>query len=182
MTEHCAVAIYRTMEEAQTALGVLDEARIPRENVSMVVHSVSRELPDKEAIQPGDDAERSAAKGAGLGGLVGILAGAPLLLIPGIGPVLFAGPLAAGITGAIVGGFLGSMRGWGVHHDHVRDYEEKVKEGHPLIVVNGSPEIVAEARTLMLKTDAMEVHLHETDSNDARHIDDRPGHVSARLP
>jgi hypothetical protein len=180
MTEHCIVGVFRTLEDAKAAIRGLEQLHISPEKISLVAHSVQRELPNKQPLKPGDDTERTAAKGAGLGGLVGLLLGAPLLMIPGVGPVLLAGPLATGITGAIVGGFLGAMRGWGVHHDHVIDYEQKVKKGFTLVVVNGTPDMLAEAKKMMHSAEAQEVHLHEPDSADAPHIDDRP--INAPLP
>jgi hypothetical protein len=118
----------------------------------------------------GDISERTAIGGAALGGLMGFLLASPLLMIPGLGPVLIAGPIAAGMTGAIVGGFLGGMAGWGVHADRIQEYEEKVRAGSALVVVSGEPDDVATAKQILEETEAQEVHLHAT-SADAREID-----------
>ena len=70
---------------------------------------------------------------------------------------MVAGPLAAsllaGIEGAIAGTALGSLAGalvgWGVPKDRAIKYETQVKVGKFLVVVRGSPEVVAHARNLI---------------------------------
>jgi hypothetical protein len=66
------------------------------------------------------------------------------------------------------------MRGWGVHTDHVAEYERKVQSGRLLVVVNGSPDEVALAKDLLDDTNAEEVNLHVRNSADAPEIDDWP--------
>lgn len=167
MAEECVVAIYDSFAKAREAIQLLENEGFPHEQVSLVTHSLDDEIPRDESIQYGDETERNAAKGAGVGGLLGFLLGTPLLTIGGLGAVLIAGPIAAGLTGAIVGGFLGAMRGWGVHKDHVSRYEEKVSEGDILVIASGDPKQVAEAKTLLQQTDVQEVHLHAESSADA---------------
>ena len=175
MYHECVVAVYDSLDKAKMAVQILEDAHFPHEQISLVTHSVKRQVDDESTMQLGDKAERNAIKGAGFGGLFGLLLGAPLLLIPGLGPVLLAGPLAASMTGAIVGGFLGSMSGWGVHPDRVREYEQRVREGSILVVVNGSPQEVADAQRLLQETHAEEVFLHSQASDETAEVDDRPG-------
>jgi hypothetical protein len=166
MSNECVVAVYDSFERARDAVQALDESHFPADQVSLVTHSVAEEgIPDEE-LQHGDKAELNAAKGAGMGGLFGALLGAPLLAVPGVGPVLIAGPLAMGLTGAIVGGFLGSMSGWGVHDNHLRNYESKVAEGALLVIANGDPQQVASAERILMQTDPAEIFLHAETSAD----------------
>src|SRR5262245_46874464 len=109
------VAVFESLDQAKDAVRALEQAGFPHEQVSLVSRSVKKELPrEKDVLEKDDQAAPDARTGATLGGLVGLLLGAPLLTIPGVGLVLLAGPIATAITGAIVGGFLGSMAGWGV--------------------------------------------------------------------
>lgn len=170
MSDSCVVAIYDSFEKARDAVQQLEHYSFPSDQVSFVTHSVGDDLRHSEALQYGDESETRAAEGAGVGGLIGLLVGAPILAIPGIGPLLVAGPLATGLTGAVVGGFLGSMLGWGAHEDHVSEYEKKVRAGHLLIVCNGEPDEVASAKELLDGTDVVEVHLHTRTSADAPEI------------
>lgn len=166
MPSQCVVAVYDSFPLASSAIHALENSEFPADQVSLVTHDVEKEVPRTEPMQYGDDTHRDAAKGAGVGGLLGLLLGAPLLAIPGIGPMLIAGPLAVGMTGAIVGGFLGSMVGWGVHADHVAEYEKKVREGALLVVASGDPDDVALAQRVLQATDARSVDLHAKTSAD----------------
>lgn len=177
MYQQCVVAIYDSLDKAKRAVEALEHAPFPADQVSLVTHSIRREVPDGSPLQYGDKTERNALKGAGIGGLVGLLLGAPILAIPATGPVLIAGPLATGITGAIVGGFLGSMSGWGVHPNHIREYQQLIREGAVLVVANGDPREVAEAKRILDETDATEVHLHAAASDETPEVDDSPGHL-----
>jgi hypothetical protein len=173
MSENCVVGIYESFGKAKDAVQVLEGSTFPSSQISLATHSVGDDLTSKKAVQYGDESETGAAAGAGIGGLVGVLLAAPLLTIPGIGPLLVAGPLAAaGLTGAVVGGLLGSMQGWGVHTDHIAEYEEQLRQGKFLVVAHGDPEQVALAESLLDQTDAEAVRLHMRDSADSPEIDD----------
>jgi uncharacterized membrane protein len=177
MFDQCYVAVYRSFDEARKAIQALDEEGFPEQQISLVTHDVAAEVPREEELQYGDDNVADIAKGAGAGGLLGALLSAPLLTIPGLGLALLAGPLAAGATGAIVGGFLGGLSGWGVHKDHIQAYEEKVKEGCLLVVASGNPAEIAIASRVLNDTDAEETHLHARTSDDAPEVDDRPAEL-----
>jgi hypothetical protein len=161
-----AVAVFDSLTAAQGALLVLKHSGISSEQISLVAKHVDASGPEEEALDMGDSAASDAAKGAGLGGLVGLLAGAPLLTIPGVGLILVAGPIATALTGAIVGGFLGSLEGWGVHSDRIEDYEAKVRAGEVLVIVSGPPRDVAQAVRLLQTTPATSVEMHAESPSD----------------
>lgn len=162
----CTVAVFNSLSAAEGALLVLKHSGVPVEQTSLISRQVKGSMPEEEALQMGDRAESDAAKGAGIGGLVGLLAGAPLLTIPGVGFILAAGPIATALTGAIVGGFLGSMQGWGVKPDRIESYEEKVRAGKVLVIVHGGPRDVAQAVRLLQTTPAESVETHAESPSD----------------
>ncbi len=171
MKTESVVGIYGSFADAANGIRLLDEAGFPHDQVSLVTSAIDARLPrERAAVQPGDESENKAAAGAAVGGLLGLLVGAPLLAIPGIGPLLLAGPLAAGMTGAVVGGFLGSMSGWGVHSDHVAEYQRKVAEGKVLVIVHGNPREVAQAERILRESNPLEIHVHAPDSADSEEI------------
>lgn len=172
-TQECLVGVYRGLDEAHVAMQMLDDAGFPRDLATLVTHDISLHLPAMESIQYGDEAEHKAAAGAGVGALLGALLGAPLILIPGVGPAIWIGPLAAGMTGAVVGGLLGAIRGWGIHEDHIQEYEEAVRGGRVLIVVTGEPEEIARAQEVLQDTAPQSLRLHAATPGDAPEIDDR---------
>ncbi len=76
------------------------------------------------------------------------------VLVPGVGPVVVAGPLAAallaGLEGAIagtaLGGLAGALVGWGIPKDRALTYETQIKGGKFLVVARGVPGAVERAR------------------------------------
>jgi len=176
MSEQCIVAVYDDFQDAKQAVEILDRSAFPADQVSFVTSNAPEELDadEQEILQAGDKSEENAAKGAGLGGLFGLLLATPILMIPGVGPVLVAGPLAAGLTGAIVGGFLGGLMGWGVQDDQVERYQQYVYLGKTLVVAHGAPVAVATAEEHLRQTNFAKLDLHATTSADAPEISDEP--------
>jgi hypothetical protein len=112
-------------------------------------NDISALFPDKEgtrdfAHEKGTKAPEGAATGAGsgavLGGALGWLAGIGALAIPGVGPFVAAGPIAAALSGAAiggtVGGIAGALIGMGIPEYEAKRYEGKIKEGGILISVH----------------------------------------------
>lgn len=75
-----------------------------------------------------------------VGGILGWLAGIGTLAIPGIGPLIAAGPIMAALSGAAVGGTLGGITGalvgLGIPEYEAKQYEGKLKQGAALISVH----------------------------------------------
>src|SRR5467141_2813016 len=85
-------------------------------------------------------APEGATTGAATGGVIGLLAGIGALAIPGVGPLIAAGPIMAAFSGAAVGGVtggvVGGLIGLGIPEIEAKRYEEKLKKGNYLIAVH----------------------------------------------
>jgi uncharacterized membrane protein len=173
MNQQCVVGIFSDLNATRSALEALEKENFTEKQVSLVTSSVENQVKNEEMLEYGDKGAMKAAKGAGMGGLVGMLLGAPMLMVPGVGPLVVAGPLAMGLTGGIVGGFLGAMTGWGVEPDNVEKYQQMVTEGAVLIVVEGPPDEVARAHELLSAHSPDEVRLHAKSGTDSPEVDDR---------
>jgi hypothetical protein len=89
-----------------------------------------------------------APEGTAAGGVVGMSAGAILgwlagigsLAIPGVGPLIAAGPIVAALSGAAVGGatggLVGGLVGFGLPEYEAKRYEGKLSAGNVLISVH----------------------------------------------
>ena len=166
MTHDCVVAVFDDAQQFQDGLALLQTEDVGREQVSVISRSVEGEAPESaDDVQLGDEAENKTARGATAGSLLGALAGASLLFIPGVGPLLATGAFAGALTGGVVGGYLGSMQGWGVHEDHVKAYDRAVRDGKIVTVIHGSPLHLARA-IRVLQGKAHQVHLHAAESGD----------------
>jgi hypothetical protein len=78
------------------------------------------------------------------------------------------------MTGVVVGGLIGAIRGWSVHKDHIPGYEAKIKAGKVLVLAHGNnPLKVAEAERVLQATEPDEIHLHAAvDDGDDQRVDD----------
>jgi hypothetical protein len=101
----------------------------------------------------------SVAGGAGVGAIEGLLLGAAAMLIPGLGPIVAIGPLAAaltgavtgGVTGAVVGGVVGALEQAGVAHDTARYYDERLRQGGILLAVHTTAEEAGGVRAMLAR-------------------------------
>jgi len=136
------IGIVDSLAATETIVDRLRVAGFTGDNVSVL-------LPDKSGTK--DFAHEHATKapegttaGVGIGGLaggtVGYLAGIGALTIPGIGPLVAAGPIMAALSGAAVGGAVGGMTGaligMGIPEFEAKQYAGKVKEGKILVSVH----------------------------------------------
>src|SRR5688500_13249554 len=106
--------------------------------------AAGRAGPVQEAMENRTDAAGTAVAGAGIGGLAGLLVGAAALAIPGVGPFIAAGPIAAAlggmVAGSAAGGIIGALSSVGVPEEYARDYAARIEEGQSLVSVRTTPE------------------------------------------
>ncbi|OFZ29837.1 MAG: DUF3341 domain-containing protein [Bdellovibrionales bacterium RIFCSPHIGHO2_01_FULL_40_29] len=134
--------IYKNRTSIENAVDQLKYSGFRNSDISVL-------MPDKESTQDfihekHTKAPEGAAAGAGtgavLGGTLGWLVGAGALAIPGIGPLVAAGPIVASIAGAgvggAVGGVSGALVGMGIPEFEAKRYEGTVKEGGILLSVH----------------------------------------------
>ncbi len=98
--------------------------------------------------------------GLGLGtGVLGAL-GAAALLIPGVGPIVAMGPLAAALGGAVTGGIAGALVDYGIPKENSDYYENKIKEGNSVLVLKTHQQKTNEVVNIMKNYGAREVRVH----------------------
>jgi uncharacterized membrane protein len=146
------IGIVDSAAQAENAVNELQRVgNIPRQDISVV-------LPDRrESVGFATEHHTKAPEGAVigssagglLGGTLGLLAGIGTLAIPGIGPLIAAGPLLATLSGvaagAAVGGISGALIGMGIPENEARSYEGRVRAGNVLVAVH--TDSLAEQRT-----------------------------------
>ena len=140
--EKTIVGVYESEQEAITAIDNLINRGYKKEEISVI----GKNQTDVSSIteETGTAAEETAATGAvtggALGGVTGLLVGIGALAIPGIGPIVAAGPIATtlmgALTGAGVGGLTGALIGLGIPDEEAKYYGDSVKEGKILVLVN----------------------------------------------
>jgi hypothetical protein len=137
--------LYDTYADAQKAVTGLEAAGVPHSDISIVANNSDNwysggKKVDRDGDGVDDRAEaagKGAGVGAGLGGAAGLLAGLGLLAIPGLGPVVAAGWLAAtavgAAAGAATGGIVGALTEAGVSKEEAPLYAEGVRRGGTLV-------------------------------------------------
>jgi hypothetical protein len=168
MAEQSVVGVYEQMSKAENAVHTLNRAGFPIRQISIVGQDLQSESQVHGYVTAGDVAKGSAKTGAWFGGLFGLLIGAAFLWVPGVGPLIVAGPLSAmllgGIEGAVAGaagaGLLGALVGWGVSKKHILKYEEHLRGGKYLVIAHGNADDVERARKILQGTGATELNLH----------------------
>jgi hypothetical protein len=99
-----------------------------------------RDLGHENTTKAPEGATAGASSGALLGGALGWLAGVGMLAIPGVGPLIAAGPILATLSGAALGGTMGGMTGAligaGIPEFEAQQYEGRLREGNILIAVH----------------------------------------------
>ncbi len=139
------VAIFDDYRHANDAVQELIDNNFARDQISYVASDASgdyrKELGLREDIDT-SGAGVGAGIGATVGGIGGILVGLGALLIPGIGPIVAAGPLAAALgglagagAGALAGGVLGALADLGIPNETGEYYAEGIRRGGTLVTI-----------------------------------------------
>src|SRR3954452_8057085 len=93
-----------------------------------------------KATKAPEGATTGASAGGVTGGVLGLLAGIGSLAIPGVGPLIAAGPIMAALSGAAVGatagGIVGGLVGLGIPEIEAKRYDQKLRNGNFLIAVD----------------------------------------------
>jgi uncharacterized membrane protein len=165
---NAVVAIYESHSQAEDALKELQRAGFDMKKLSIVGKDYHTEEQVVGYYNTGDRMKRWGKSGAFWGGFWGLLFGSAFFAIPGIGPVLVAGPLVAWIIGAlegavVVGGLSAvgaGLYGIGVPKDSIVQYETAIKSDKFLLLAHGTAEEVEKAKEIMRTAGPVEVTVH----------------------
>src|ERR1017187_7758994 len=171
---NAAVAIYDTHSQAEEAVKELQKSGIDMKKLSIVGKDYHTDEQVVGYYNTGDRMKYWGKLGAFWGGLWGMLFGAAFFAIPGIGPVLVAGPLVAWIVGALEGaavvGGLGAIGAGlysiGIPKDSVVKYEAALKSDKFLVLAHGTVDEVAKAKNIMQKTRSVGVAMHAAEGGE----------------
>jgi hypothetical protein len=134
--------IYASPAEAERAVNALVNDGFPSQDVSVLMPDTesTRAFAHRKETKAPEGATAGATAGGIVGGTLGVLVALGSLAIPGVGPLIAAGPLVAGLAGVgaggAVGGLLGALVGAGIPEYEARRYEGRVKDGGVLLSVH----------------------------------------------
>jgi uncharacterized membrane protein len=163
------VSIFQTHEAAETAIKQLQHSGFKMKQLSIIGRDFHTDENVVGYYNTGDRMMVWGRTGAFWGGLWGLFFGSAFFWIPGIGPLLVAGPLVTWIVAAlegaaVVGGLSAigaALYGLGIPRDSVLRYETELKTGRFLLIAHGSVEDTDRAKSILRRntTDLLEHHL-----------------------
>ena len=165
--DNAAITILNTHAEAENAVKELQKVGFDMKKLSIVGKDYHTEEHVVGYYNTGDRMKSWGKRGAFWGGLWGVLFGSAFFWIPGLGPLVVAGPLVSAIVGGLegavtIGGLsaLGAgLYGLGIPKDSVIQYESSLKADKFLLVVHGQQDELARAKDI-LKNSGHEVKIH----------------------
>jgi len=163
------VAIYDTHDQAEQAVKELQEAGVDMKSLSIAARNMHVQEQVVGYYTLGDRMMHWGKLGAFWGGLWGLLFDSALFSIPGIGPILLAGPLVswmlAVLEGAVVFGGMSALGAAlisvGIPKHSVIQYEAALKADKFLLILHDRPEAVALAKDILTGTNHSSCTLHD---------------------
>lgn len=177
-----AVGVFSNRRDVEHALHELKKVGFDMNRVSVITQDGDKddiagaEVRDRVGDKSDEGAKVGAATGGALGGLTGLLVGLGTLAIPGIGPIMLAGAAAttlattlagAGI-GAVAGSLLGALIGLGIPEERARVYDERVRRGHYLVIIDGTDAEILRAEAVLHQQGVEEFGIY--DNPDASNV------------
>jgi hypothetical protein len=159
-----AFGIYANRATAEAAVDRLISAGFSNQDVSVLMSD--NEGAKDFAAEKNTKAPEGTATGVGVGGTVGgtlgLLAGIGALAIPGVGPLIAAGPIMGALAGlgvgGAVGGLVGALVGAGIPEYEAKRYEGRVKDGGILVSVHcDSSAEISRAKDVLKATGADDI-------------------------
>jgi hypothetical protein len=169
MTEkNSVVAIFDSHDRAEDAIRELQKSGFDMKKLSIIGKDFHAEENVVGYYNAGDRMKYWGKLGAFWGGFWGLLFGSAFFWVPGIGPLLVAGPLVASIVGALEGALMtgglsalgAGLVSMGIPKNSVLQYETQLKNDKLVLVAHGTAEEVAKAKDLLDQSEANSATVH----------------------
>ena len=134
--------IFPTSAAAEVAVDRLLAAGFTNAAISVLLpdDESSRAFAHEKNTKAPEGTATGVTAGGAIGGTLGLLAGIGALAIPGVGPLIAAGPIMGALAGlgvgGAVGGIVGALIGMGIPEYEAKRYEGRVKDGGTLLSVH----------------------------------------------
>jgi len=156
--------IYRDQPSVEGAVDVLKQEGFRNTDISVLFpdNRGTKDFAHEKSTKAPEGTATGAGTGAVIGGTLGWLAGIGALAIPGVGPLIAAGPIMAALTGVGVGGAIGGLTGaligMGIPEYEAKRYEGRVKQGGILLSVHSDDsQWTKKAQAILERTGADDV-------------------------
>ncbi|HEX5226861.1 MAG TPA: DUF3341 domain-containing protein [Bryobacteraceae bacterium] len=164
MSNTSVFGIYRDTLALSGGLDAMKNAGFRNTDISVLLpeNAGTKDFVHQKDTKAPEGATTGATTGAVVGGIIGWLAGIGALAIPGIGPLIAAGPIVAALAGAgavgAAGGIVGTLVGFGIPEYEAKRFEGRVRSGGTLVSIHcDSHEWVKRAKKLLEDTGAEDI-------------------------
>jgi hypothetical protein len=172
--------IFRSREAIEEAIAALEKAGFRSTDISALLpeNEGTKDLAHEKHTKAPEGAAAGTVTGGAIGGILGGLVGVGLIAIPGLGPLIAAGPIIAALTGVgsggVVGGVIGALAGLGIPEYEAKRYEGRIKLGGLLLSVHCDDDHwVKRAKEILQQTGGEEI-ASTTESSADYAVSDRP--------
>jgi Protein of unknown function (DUF3341) len=156
--------IYQTQADVEFAVDALRAEGFRSTDVSVLFpdNKGTKDFAVEKNTKAPEGTAAGATTGGVIGGVLGWLVGIGSLAIPGVGPFIAAGPIAAALAGVgvggAIGGIAGALIGMGIPEYEAKRYEGRIKEGGILLSVHcDDGNWIRKAKALLERTGAQDV-------------------------
>jgi hypothetical protein len=162
--------VYLSRSDMESGITALKDAGFSNSDISVLLPDhTGPDLVTESGTKAPEGAAVGAGSGAAVGGALGWLVGVGALAIPGIGPVIAAGPIIAALAGigvgGALGGFAGSLIGVGISDEQATRYEGRLAKGGILVAIHcETRDEIKRARAIMERTGAEDIGAAEKDT------------------
>jgi len=154
------VGVFDRVDYAEKAAREIREQGLRTDDISILVKNEDQAGGDNKKGMVNDNISNGTVTGGIIGGLAGLLIGAGLVAIPGLGIIAAAGPIAGLIGGAATGGIVGGLVDLGIPEEESKKYESDVREGKVVFSMKTDEDKVESVRNILQANGAEKVNTH----------------------
>ncbi|NMA82579.1 MAG: hypothetical protein GX962_01790 [Epulopiscium sp.] len=157
--EKTIVGVFSTRDSADLAAHEIRDRGLRIDDISILAKADDGEAEEAEDTV-NDNISDGITAGGVLGGLAGLLLGAGTFMLPGLGMIAAAGPLAGVLSGAVTGGVVGGLVDLGIPEADSERYENDVKSGKYVLTMKQSEDKSSEVASILRRYGATEVNVY----------------------
>lgn len=164
--------IYSTTAKAEFAVDRLTLTGFSNNDISVLLpdQKSTRDFAHEKETKAPEGTAAGVTAGGAIGGTIGLLAGIGALAIPGVGPLIAAGPIMGALAGlgvgGAVGGLIGALVGMGIPEYTAKRYEGRIKDGGVLLSVHcDTSDEISRAKDVLKTTGAEDIASSGESSN-----------------
>jgi uncharacterized membrane protein len=154
------VGVFDRVDFAEKAAREIKEQGLRTDDISILVKKGDEAESGKTGGMVNDNISNGAVTGGIIGGLAGLLIGAGLVAIPGLGIIAAAGPITGLIGGAATGGIIGGLVDMGIPEEESKRYESDIRGGKVVFTMKTDEEKVEDIRNILQANGAERVNTH----------------------